>query len=385
MGYGERLFQAARFVTEMQYQHLVFEEFARKVQPQVNLFAGYHTEINPAISAEFAHTVYRFGHSMLTETVARSTLAGTIFDIPLLNAFLNPLSFNQGPGGTLSASAAAGSIFRGMADQLGNELDEFVTEALRNRLLGLPLDLATINMARGRSEGIPRLQAVRQRFFNQTGNSALAPYQDWADFGLGLRHPESLVNFVAAYGRHPSIENATTLAAKRRAADQIVNGTVFPGPDGVTGDDPNTSQDESLDDITPPADSQEFMTGTAGWAPPREPGLGISTFGSAASPRPRPPSAACSAPPSTMSSRPRWSACRTATGSITCRARPGSTCWCNLRATPSPKSSCATPTPTACPPTPSRGRTSASPWRTSEPAARSWTTPTPPTSTRRAS
>ena len=34
-GYGERLFQAARFVTEMEYQHLVFEEFARKVQPTV--------------------------------------------------------------------------------------------------------------------------------------------------------------------------------------------------------------------------------------------------------------------------------------------------------------------------------------------------------------
>ena len=31
---GERLFQAAKFGTEMQYQHLVFEEFARKVQPQ---------------------------------------------------------------------------------------------------------------------------------------------------------------------------------------------------------------------------------------------------------------------------------------------------------------------------------------------------------------
>src|SRR5215475_6460632 len=29
---GERLFQAAKFGTEMQYQHLVFEEFARKVQ-----------------------------------------------------------------------------------------------------------------------------------------------------------------------------------------------------------------------------------------------------------------------------------------------------------------------------------------------------------------
>ena len=71
---GERLFQAARFGTEMQYQHLVFEEFARKVQPQVDVFLAPNrldTTINPAIVAEFAHVVYRFGHSMLTETVDR--------------------------------------------------------------------------------------------------------------------------------------------------------------------------------------------------------------------------------------------------------------------------------------------------------------------------
>src|SRR5690606_6371831 len=35
---GERLFQTARFATEMQYQHLVFEEFGRKVQPLIDLF-----------------------------------------------------------------------------------------------------------------------------------------------------------------------------------------------------------------------------------------------------------------------------------------------------------------------------------------------------------
>ncbi len=72
---GERLFQAAKFGTEMQYQHLVFEEFARTIQPQIDMFIpgvqNYQTEINPAIVAEFAHTVYRFGHSMLTETIDR--------------------------------------------------------------------------------------------------------------------------------------------------------------------------------------------------------------------------------------------------------------------------------------------------------------------------
>ena len=74
--FGERVFQAARFVTEMEYQHLVFEEFARKVQPAINPFEPFaftQTDINPAITAEFAHAVYRFGHSMLTERLPRRT------------------------------------------------------------------------------------------------------------------------------------------------------------------------------------------------------------------------------------------------------------------------------------------------------------------------
>ena len=71
---GERLFQAAKFGTEMQYQHLVFEEFARKIQPNINVFLvpdGFDITIDPSIVAEFAHVVYRFGHSMLTESIDR--------------------------------------------------------------------------------------------------------------------------------------------------------------------------------------------------------------------------------------------------------------------------------------------------------------------------
>src|SRR5262245_5851807 len=73
---GERLFQAARFGTEMQYQHLVFEEFARTLVPAVDEFLapnGYDTTIDPSIFAEFAHAVFRLGHSMLPETIGRSS------------------------------------------------------------------------------------------------------------------------------------------------------------------------------------------------------------------------------------------------------------------------------------------------------------------------
>ena len=55
-----------------------------------------HRRSNPAIRAEFAHAVYRFGHSMLTETVARANADGGNHDIPLLDAFLNPPAFLDG-------------------------------------------------------------------------------------------------------------------------------------------------------------------------------------------------------------------------------------------------------------------------------------------------
>lgn len=258
---GERIFQAARFGTEMQYQHLVFEEFARKVQPQIDIFIapnGYDVNIDPAIVAEFAHTVYRFGHSMLTETLARTNADGSQNDIGLIQAFLNPLEF-AASGAT--AEQAAGAIVRGMTRQVGNEIDEFVTDALRNNLLGLPLDLATINMARGRDTGVPSLNAARRQFFDATGDAQLHPYESWVDFGLGIRHPESLINFIAAYGTHSSITSQETLAGKRAAAMAIVTGqnVVLPGPDDVNG---------TADDIVfeAPADSVDFLNGTGAWS-----------------------------------------------------------------------------------------------------------------------
>ncbi len=170
----------------------------------------------------------------------------------------------------------------GMSDQAGNELDEFMTDTLRNNLLGLPMDLAAINIARGRSEGVPSLNNFRRAISTRTNDAALAPYTSWVDFGENLKHPESLINFVAAYGKHPTILAATTVAAKRAAARAIV--------------------DPAIGDVAP-ADAAGFMN--AGWQLDRHehragrrrpvgrrPGRGRPTC-----------SAACSAARSTTSSR----------------------------------------------------------------------------------
>ncbi|MDQ1902707.1 peroxidase family protein [Paracoccus sp. WLY502] len=234
---GERLFQAARFTNEMEYQHLVFEEFARKVQPDVDAFVfNPSLDINPAIFAEFAHVVYRFGHSMLTETVDMIDAQGNDTSMDLFDAFLNPLAFGDV---NISHDVATGAIVRGMTAQVGNEIDEFVTNVLRNQLVGIPLDLAAINIARGRDTGMPSLNEARRQFQDvANGDTQLDAYTSWSDFALNLKNPASIVNFIAAYGTHSTITSAKTVDAKRDAAMKLVFG------DRTLTDNPNTTVNE---------------------------------------------------------------------------------------------------------------------------------------------
>ncbi|WP_212612133.1 peroxidase family protein [Sphingomonas lacunae] len=250
---GERLFQAARFTTEQVYQHLVFEEFVRLVNPNIDAFIFSNTvDIDPAITAEFAHAVYRFGHSQLNETVPMLSADGqTQTDMGLVEAFLNPVAF-EAAGAT--SEEAAGAIIRGMTRQVSNEIDEYVTDALRNNLVGLPLDLAAINIARGRDAGVPSLNAVRADFFAQTGDTQLEPYGSWFDFALAIKTPASVINFIAAYGQHQSILDAITVEEKRDAAINLVMG-------GANA----------------PADALDFLNGTGAWAG-QETGLNLVDF-----------------------------------------------------------------------------------------------------------
>ncbi len=349
---GERIFQAARFVNEMEYQHMVFDEFARRIAPELPVFLTYNPNANAQISAEFASAVYRLGHSMLNETIARST-PGTYYsptanqDVSLINAFTNPVQalmnrpaviasaaystdiahgsngsikytlssgevaphvgaivsisnmadshynvvdavveaadstsftiasyYNGGstpitldgslfsaphnssasknlPNGSTPYAAvsvsdpgsgnsfdftpleATAAVAQGMASQRGNEIDEFVTDGVRNNLLGLPLDLASLNIARGRDVGLPSLNE-----FRSLNSTALRPYTSWYDYiTTGLRHRDSGVNFIAAYGQDDSIKNAAGVAAKRTAALNITTRAI---PVLISGADSRT-------------------------------------------------------------------------------------------------------------------------------------------------
>ena len=185
-----------------------------------------------------------------------SALVGTdTAQIGLIEAFLNPLEFTASGANDVEAASA---VIRGVTRQIGNEIDEFVTDAVRNNLLGLPLDLAAINLARGRDTGVPPLNKARAEFYAMTGDSQLKPYASWAELGSNLKHEASLVNFIAAYGTHESITSVTETADKRAAAYALVYGEGGMDGDVLTlGDNPT---------VAVPADRLDFLNSTGAWA-----------------------------------------------------------------------------------------------------------------------
>jgi len=281
---GERIFQAARFGTEMQYNRVVFDEFAPTLAGLKDAFEGYHTDIEPAINTEFSQSVYRFGHSMLTPTVDRfdtdfntimDTASGDNSQLGLFEAFLNPLAlYNAGEDGqaVLDVEAATGAVIRGLTRTRANEIDEFVIGALQNNLVGLPLDLGAINIARGRDVGNPSLNAARRMFYADTLDSRMTPYGSWVDYLDNLRHEVTLVNFIAVYGTHPTIagpdgnpgnsdDPEQTLAGKRRAACAIVSALSL---NAVTYCTDTGFADEA--GPLPPEDALDFLRSQGDWA-----------------------------------------------------------------------------------------------------------------------
>ena len=59
-----------------------------------------------------------------------------------------------------------------------------------------------------------------------TGDAQLKPYTSWTDLVQNLKHPESLINFIAAYGTHSALTAADvdTMAEMRAVATALVLG-----------------------------------------------------------------------------------------------------------------------------------------------------------------
>ncbi|MEZ6318838.1 MAG: peroxidase family protein [Phycisphaerales bacterium] len=161
----EQLYQAARKIVGAEIQSVTYNEWlpAMLGSGAVSDYAGYDSSVDSGISLEFSTAAFRFGHTMLNETLSRLNADGSTFaggDLTLSQNFFNPDS--------ITGDGALDALIRGMASQEAEELDTQVTGGVRNMLFGDPgmggMDLLAANIMRGRDHGIGSFNDVREAF-----------------------------------------------------------------------------------------------------------------------------------------------------------------------------------------------------------------------------
>lgn len=159
---ADEIHEAARRRVGALVQVITFEEFLTTLlgPGAVPSYTGYDETVDPGISNEFSTGCFRLGHSMLSAQVLRLDAAGNEIaegHLALRDAFFNPELLDSGDD--------LDPILRGLAAQAMQELDVLLVDDVRNFLFGPPgaggLDLAALNIQRGRDHGLPTLNEVR--------------------------------------------------------------------------------------------------------------------------------------------------------------------------------------------------------------------------------
>lgn len=156
----ERLYQGARKKLIAYYQKIIYSEWLPSLGVILPTYAGYNETVNPQITNEFSTAAFRMGHTLINSTLIRMDNNGKEIksgNISLKDAFFNPLVVEYAGG--------IDSYFKGMATQVQQEFDCKVIDDVRNFLFGAPgsggLDLAAININRGRERGLSDYNTLR--------------------------------------------------------------------------------------------------------------------------------------------------------------------------------------------------------------------------------
>ncbi len=157
----EGIYQFARALVGAEIQVIAYKEWLPALLGAHALpaYAGYRPAVNPGIRTEFSTASFRVGHSLLGNDVEFLDNNGRpIFDeIPLSEAFMNP---------DMVRKTGIDPILKYLVTDNADEVDTFIVDGVRNLLLDPParLDLASINIQRGRDMGLPDYNTIRAAY-----------------------------------------------------------------------------------------------------------------------------------------------------------------------------------------------------------------------------
>ncbi len=170
----QQLFDEARKLNIAEYQNVTYAGYLPALlgPNAVPAYAGYNPGVDPSIATEFSTVGFRFGHTLLNNTVPRdnndgSAIADPVGVVGLAENFFNPHLLTAGgvvDPFTGHVSSDIGAILKGDADNNAQALDVMAVSSIRNLLFGQGgpgEDLISRDVWRAHDHGIGTYNQVR--------------------------------------------------------------------------------------------------------------------------------------------------------------------------------------------------------------------------------
>ncbi|KAM8945757.1 peroxidasin homolog [Pelodytes ibericus] len=202
---GDKIYHEARKLVGALMQHITYSHWLPKIlgMPGMRMlgkYNGYNPNLNGGIFNSFATAAFRFGHTLINPILYRLNETFQPIEqghLPLHKAFFSPFRLLQEGG--------IDPILRGLFGVPGKMrvptelLNTILTEKLFSAVHSVSLDLAAINIQRGRDHGIPPYNDYRV-FCNLTSA------QDFEDLKEEIQNQEIREKLRSLYGTPQNVD-----------------------------------------------------------------------------------------------------------------------------------------------------------------------------------
>jgi peroxidase len=169
---GDTLYETARAIVTAEIANITYGEFLPHLLADLTpgAWQGYDASVDPRMAVEFAGAAYRFGHSTVSPATEKLDELGEPHGESALSE-----AFFQSPE-VFARDGGADGMLRHLSADLAQAMDARLVPDLRNFLFDPPvgIDLAAINIQRGRDLGLPHLNEMREALH-------LVPYHAFAE------------------------------------------------------------------------------------------------------------------------------------------------------------------------------------------------------------
>ena len=213
----EMLYQMCRKIVGALIQKITYEDYLPKIMGKsigrfIGKYTGYNSMTDPSIPNSFSTAAYRYGHSLIRPVFDRlneNYKPIPIGPLPLVSAFFSPELFKT--------SLGTDPIARGWLRVNSRKVDEFLNSVLTTKLFQTKatpgMDLASLNLQRGRDHGLPQYGNFKKFCSKKFGITS------------DIENMLTRARFIELYGSVDAAEVWLAGLAEKRISDGLLGAT----------------------------------------------------------------------------------------------------------------------------------------------------------------